>query len=257
MTYPIVNLYFYLFLAAMKRIFPFLFFLAFVTCNAAGQNDVKPPVPGVKVYLDAKMDECKKKNAVFFRKVEADGDAGWLAMVYFNSGELKMRGHYLDNALSVPHGKFTYFYQNGKTESEGLYENGAKIGVWERWNPNGTPKAERYYSGYKFGDEPVLDPDEMPEFEGGREAMQQFLSTNLQYPEIALVNKMEGEVFVSFVINKVGKVERVMVMNSIDQHLDQEAIRLIESMPDWIPGRKDGNLVNTQMAIPIKFVLSK
>lgn len=242
----------------MKKFISLLFVLALIAGNAIAQKDVKPPVPGVKVYLDAKMEECKKKHAVFFRKVDDDGDNGWLVMVYFNNGgELKMRGHYVDNALTVPHGAFTYFYQNGQVESEGEFENGAKIGVWERWNHNGIAKAERYYSGYKYGDDPILDPDEMPEFAGGSKALHAFLSENMDYPEIAEVNQMEGEVFVSFVVNKVGEVERAMVMNGIDHHLDQEAIRLVESMPTWTPGKKDGNLVNTQMAIPIKFKLEQ
>lgn len=230
-----------------------LFMLSF---TGIAQDKLDPPVPGEKVYLDAKMNECKKKHAVFFRKAQEDGDKGWLVMVYFDEGELKMRGHYLDNALEVPHGEFTYFYQNGQIESKGKYENGAKIGVWERFNPNGVAKAERYYSGYKYGDDPILDPDVMPEYEGGHQAMYQFLSENLQYPEIAQINKVEGEVYVSFVINKVGEVERVMVMNSLDPHLDKEAIRLVESLPKWKPGKKDGSLVKTQMAMPIKFKLN-
>lgn len=240
----------------MTKFIPFIFIFAFLSFPVIGQKKVDPPVPGVKVYLDAKMNECKKKQAVFFRKADRDDDM-WLVMVYFEQGELKMRGHYLDDALEVPHGEFTYYYQNGQEESQGKFENGAKIGVWARWNPNGSPKAERYYSGYKYGDEPILDPDEPPVFEGGQQALYNYLSGNLKYPEVAIANKMEGEVYVSFVINKVGQVERAMVMNSLDPYLDKEAIRLVEGMPQWKPGKKDGVLVNSQLAIPIKFQLSK
>lgn len=238
----------------MKSLISLLFFIL-ITVSAGAQKKIDPPVPGVKVYMNAKMEPCKKKQAVFFRKAEQDGDKGWLVMVYFNSGELKMRGHYLDDALEMPHGTFTYYYQNGQKESEGDFEKGAKIGVWKRWNPNGSPKAERFYSGYKYGDEPVLDPEEMPQFKGGPEAMKKYLSANLNYPEVARESKMEGEVMVTFVVNKVGEVEKATIMNGIDQHFDAEAIRVVESMPKWIPGKKDGTLVNTQMVLPIKFRL--
>lgn len=241
----------------MKLLIPFLLFVGVLNAAVVAQKPTDPPVPGVKVYLDAKMEEVKKKHAVFFRKVDEDGDQGWLAMVYFIDGELKMRGHFLDHALEVPHGEFSYFYQNGQLESQGVFENGAKIGVWERWNPDGSPKAERYYSGYKYGDDPVLDPDEMPEFPGGQQAIQQYLSSNLQYPEVAQINKIEGEVFVTFVVNKVGEVEEATVGNSLDPHLDKEAIRLVENMPLWKPGSKDGNLVKTQLAMPIMFRLNE
>lgn len=223
--------------------------------SAIAQSAVNEPLPGVKVYLDARMNETKKKTAVFFRKVDKDENGNYLAMVYFNEGELKMRGTYLDPELKVPHGNFVYYYKNGQTESSGRYENGAKIGVWERWDQNGAPKAERFYSGYKFGDEPILDPDVLPVFPGGAEAIQKYLNENLEYPEPSRINGIQGEVHVSFVINKVGLVERAMLMNSIDPHLEKEALRLIENMPAWKPGTKDGNLVNTQLAMPIAFRL--
>lgn len=241
----------------MKKLAIVLFCVGLVGNSLCAQGVSEAPALGVKTYMTAKMEECKKKQAVFFQKIADDQDDGWLAMVYFVQGELKMRGHFVDNELSVQHGEFSYFYQNGQLESKGRYENGAKIGVWERWNPNGSPKAERFYSGYKFGDEPILDPDEMPYFAGGHESLAKYLAENLQYPEAAMVSEMQGEVHLSFVINKVGDVERVMVMNSLDVSLDKEAIRLVQNMPTWKPGQKNGKLVNTQLAMPIVFKLKE
>jgi len=224
---------------------------------AMAQDSKKSAVPGVKVYLDAKMQEVPKGKSVFFRKAEPDGDKGWLVMVYFNDGALKMSGHYLNEQLTKPHGEFVYYYQNGQIESKGLYENSAKIGVWERWNPDGSPKAERFYTGYQYGDDPILDPDEMPEFVGGQLALHDYIANNIQYPAIARANKVEGEVYVTFIVNKVGHIEKVSLMKSVDSYLDAEAKRIVEQMPQWIPGKKEGNLVKTQMAIPITFKLNE
>lgn len=233
----------------------------FVGClnglTAVAQDIKKEAVPGIRIYLDARMNECKRKNAMYFMKVDQVEDGEFLAMVYFMDGTLKMQGFYLDPALETAHGDFTYYYENGNKESEGAFDMGAKIGVWERWNANGTAKAERYYTGYKFGEKPVYDPDVYPEYPGGDPAMQVFLRENLQYPEPARINRVEGDVFVTFVVNKVGQVEQVLVRNSLDPHLDKEAIRVIESMPHWTPGTKDGNLVNTQLGMPIKFRLDE
>jgi TonB family protein len=239
----------------MKSILVSIVLLA-VPFFGLAQATKKAAVPGVKVYLDAKMQEVSKGKSIFFRKAEPDGDNGWLVMVYFNGGELKMQGHYIDAELTKPHGEFVYHYQNGQIESKGLYENGAKIGVWERWNPDGSPKAERFYTGYQYGDDPILDPDEMPEFVGGQHALHDYLSKNLEYPSIAKANKAEGEVYVTFVVNKVGQIEKVGLMKSVDPYLDKEAIRVVESMPQWLPGKKNGNLVKTQMAIPVTFKLN-
>ena len=87
--------------------------------------------------------------------------------------------------------------------------------------------------------------------------MAKYLAENLQYPEAAIMSKMQGEVHLSFVVNKVGEIERVMVMNSLDASLDKEAIRLVQNMPAWKPGKKYGKLVNTQLAMPIVFKLKE
>ena len=98
--------------------------------------------------------------------------------------------------------------------------------------------------------------EEMPQFPGGNEAMQKYIAENLKYPKTAIKGE-QGRVIVSFVINKRGKVGDVKLIRSVSPELDAEAVRVIQDMPDWIPGKQKGKAVNVRYTIPIVFKLSK
>jgi TonB family protein len=95
-----------------------------------------------------------------------------------------------------------------------------------------------------------------PVFSGGNEEMTQFLIKNIKYPENAKVNGIQGKVFVSFVVDKTGKVTKAEVIKSANPELDAEALRVVSMMPDWTPGTQGGEVVNVQMTVPISFKLN-
>src|SRR5574343_156549 len=82
--------------------------------------------------------------------------------------------------------------------------------------------------------------DKMPEYPGGQVALVKYLSKNIKYPAIYKKNKINGRVFVSFVIDKDGKVTSAKIVKSLNEECDAEALRVISKMPDWIPGEKNG-----------------
>lgn len=99
--------------------------------------------------------------------------------------------------------------------------------------------------------------EQMPEFPSGQQAMMKFISENLEYPVAAQENGIEGRVVCSFVVNKDGSiVDVVTVRSSGDRYLDQEAIRVIQSMPKWTPGKQKGQPVRVKYTIPINFRLT-
>lgn len=98
--------------------------------------------------------------------------------------------------------------------------------------------------------------EEMPQFPGGNEAMQKYIAENLKYPKTAIKGE-QGRVIVSFVVNKRGKVGDVKLIRSVSPELDAEVVRVIQDMPDWIPGKQRGKAVNVRYTIPIVFKLSK
>lgn len=101
----------------------------------------------------------------------------------------------------------------------------------------------------------IEDPDVLPQFEGGTEAMIQFLVNNIKYPETAKNKNIEGTVYVAFVVNSKGEITKPSIKRGVEKSLDNEALRVINSMPNWKPGEKDGKKVSVEMVLPISFQL--
>ena len=97
--------------------------------------------------------------------------------------------------------------------------------------------------------------EQMPEFPGGMEAMMKFLQMNIQYPANAAKNNVEGRVVLQFVIEKDGQIGDIKIARSVDPELDAEALRVVKSMPNFIPGRHNGKAVAVWYTIPISFKL--
>lgn len=106
-------------------------------------------------------------------------------------------------------------------------------------------------------DEPEIDikdfVPEMPQFVGGEVALLKFLYKNINYPQIAKQNGIEGTVFVSFVVNEDGKISDVEILRDIGGTCGDAAKTVIEQMPNWQPGYQNGQAVKVRMKLPIKF----
>ncbi len=98
--------------------------------------------------------------------------------------------------------------------------------------------------------------EEMPEFPGGEEGLLKFVTENTKYPEVAKEKKIQGKVFVQFVINKDGNVEDVKLAKGVDPLLDEAAMNIVKSMPQWKPGKQRGQNVNVSFVVPINFQLN-
>ena len=97
--------------------------------------------------------------------------------------------------------------------------------------------------------------EEMPEFPGGVLSLRKFLANVIIYPAEAKKDKVQGKVFVSFVINGAGKVEQAQITQGIHPALDAEALRVVNLMPLWKPGKQRGQAVSVSYTIPIQFAL--
>jgi len=95
----------------------------------------------------------------------------------------------------------------------------------------------------------------LPEFPGGKDAMTAWIIANIKYRAEAEKAKITGKVYVSFLVDKTGKVKNAIIKKSASPSLDSEAIRVISSMPDWKPGSQSGKPVDVQMLVPIEFKL--
>lgn len=98
--------------------------------------------------------------------------------------------------------------------------------------------------------------DEPPLFPGGEGAMYEFLGKNMTYPSDAQKKKIQGMVVCQFVVERDGTIENVKIVRSVAPSLDKEAMRVVKSMPKWIPGTKHGRTVRVKYTIPITFRLN-
>lgn len=98
----------------------------------------------------------------------------------------------------------------------------------------------------------------MPEFPGGTDALYKYLSENIQYPDSAQLHGIEGKVNIKFVVDENGDISNVSSMRRpIGYGIEEEAIRVVKSMPKWKPGKNNGKTVKTYFTVPILFVLAK
>jgi protein TonB len=95
----------------------------------------------------------------------------------------------------------------------------------------------------------------MPSFPGGDGALYGFLAQNISYPEIAKRAGVEGQVIVMFTVSKTGQIASPRVVRGIGGGCDEEALRVVMMMPRWNPGKQNGQPVNVQVTVPIRFQL--
>jgi protein TonB len=97
--------------------------------------------------------------------------------------------------------------------------------------------------------------EKLPAFKGGYEALMKFISRQKKYPRAAKKARVEGAVYVSFVVEKDGSVTDVKTIRGIHPDCDAEAERVVKLLPNWEPGTLDGQPVRVRFSLPIKFKL--
>lgn len=97
--------------------------------------------------------------------------------------------------------------------------------------------------------------EQMPQFPGGDGALMKYIADHLKYPPVAMENNIQGRVVIQFVVTKTGKIGEVKVARSRDPDLDKEAVRVVKTLPDFIPGKMNGQSVNVWYTLPITFKL--
>jgi TonB family protein len=99
--------------------------------------------------------------------------------------------------------------------------------------------------------------EQMPRFPGGSEEMNRFISKTKKYPVEALEKGISGRVVLKFIVTKNGNITNLKVLRSVSPELDKEAIRIVSLMPNWTPGKQNGQNVNVQFTMPITFTLQE
>lgn len=143
----------------------------------------------------------------------------------------------LDTSQLIKDGYSRNYNEEGKMINEAFYNNGSL---------NPVPKDESTV---------FVLVEEMPEFPGSKNALRNFIGQNVIYPIIAAENGIQGKVFVTFVVDKDGSVSNTKITRGVDPSLDQEAMRVVNYLPKWKPGKQKGKPVRVSYTVPINFQL--
>ena len=114
-------------------------------------------------------------------------------------------------------------------------------------------KIKKHVHQKKHNDEKVYEVvEQMPSFPGGQEALMTYINHNIKYPE---EDCGQGRVTVSFIVEKDGSITNATIRRSVDPAFDREALRVVSSMPKWIPGKNNGRKVRVRFNVPVQFKL--
>lgn len=98
--------------------------------------------------------------------------------------------------------------------------------------------------------------EEYPSFPGGEEALYKYLGESIQYPDVARDNNITGTVIIRFVVEKDGSISKAAVAREIGGGCGKEALRVVNAMPKWKPGKQSGKAVRTEFTLPVQFQLN-
>ncbi len=147
---------------------------------------------------------------------------------------------------------------------EGKIDSGYRVGTWHIRESDSLKTANEYDKGslkstryfYKGDTSAYSKIDSIPEFPGGMEAFGKFLGHNLRYPAYSREHGTQGRVVVGFIVEVNGTLSNIRIVRKLDDHLDQEALRVMKLSPNWKPGIFKGKPVRVNYSIPISFTLS-
>lgn len=181
---------------------------------------------------------------------------------YDKSGVKQEEQHYFVlGREKVKFGTWKTWFPNGNTETVISYENSKKNGVLKTFWPDGTPKRvdtfvnDSCMAGVCYNQQGKeikhFDYHVPPQFPGGVEALYTYLRKKIYYPQD--FDLLKGKVVVRFLVTKEGAIENIELMNNTQKHIARQVIHAVRKMPDWIPGKLDGNPDAEFVLLPVTF----
>lgn len=156
-------------------------------------------------------------------------------------------------------------FSNSKYWEKGEYVNGKKVGNWSGTKSGDKDYEETYdqdgelISGVSYNDDGSKNEytvlEAAPSYPGGPKKWARFLQNNLKYPKVARKAEVEGSVFMTFVVDRMGLVSNIEVVAGIGSGCDEEAVRVLEKSKQWIPGIQRGKAVKRRIALQLVFKL--
>ena len=203
------------------------------------------------LYLSQVMEPAPRKQATFYRVVEGrEGDL-YVGRTYTMDGKLKAEGYYTDAALTMEHGRFVFYHENGEVESRGEYAMGNKSGLWERYDRWGRPLAEKIYDPNVLANIVHTRAQTMPRYANGDEKeLVRYIREQVASPD---GRRMKGAYTASFIVEKDGELSDIKVVQSKGPQVEQQVVDAIRRTAPWEPGAERGQPVRVQVRLPVQF----
>jgi TonB family protein len=221
------------------------------------------------VYLTSNWESTTLQKAMqIFGVREIDTNGCGLVTYYTKDGTLKSRQNQFNDHKN---GLSTWFYEEGFLYTENQYVMDTLNGLQKRFNKSGELIFLAEYDMGKYlqhvsfhpitglaisKESEIIDgPETEPTFRGGLRGLQFWISQNVQYPKSAVKGRVQGKVFIEFVVNRDGSLSDIEIHESPFISLSGEAMRLVKSMPKWTPGKMGDEFVRTKVRLPINFTI--
>jgi periplasmic protein TonB len=153
------------------------------------------------------------------------------------------------NELTEPDGELAPMDIYSKYANSGEVDTTSKIVISDKHDDIITSTDNEPFQIFQIQEKPI--------FPGGDSELIKFVAENTKYPIPSQEQGIEGTVYIRFVVTKTGEIGNAVVMRQMDPLLDEEALRVVKTLPKWTPGKNNGNPVNVWFIIPVKFKLQK
>lgn len=221
-------------------------------------------------FFDAAWKPVKEKKAVYLLRISFTKDSCWKYCYYNVFGPLVRIETYQDQQATIRQGLFAWYDEDGAVDSSGYYYQGLPDREWIYWKHD--RKALHYDKG-KLLDDKELEAQRKTEeiidrnwakverltaesyFPGGDAGWLQYLNDNLHYPKRAIDHFVRGTVVLWFEVAPTGKLKELQIKQSIELSIDDEALRMAQNSPDWIPAIRFDRRLRSYKAQPIVFRL--
>ncbi|MFA9389814.1 MAG: energy transducer TonB [Prolixibacteraceae bacterium] len=212
------------------------------------------------IYVDENFKITSKYAYAYYRILQqySNNNQLYLQTDYYKTGEVKQIGTYILKSNKVLTGKnYNKLKNQNKLTPDSIWTMYYEPGMLGTVNEYKAGKLIlSYWMDYNLNDKIYITTDKMPIFPGGPNALKAHISRAIQYPMNTAAMKESGRAYVSFWINKKGEVENVHLARSCGSRiLDLEALRVVSTIPNFLPGIVDGMPVIVSYTIPITFSL--
>jgi protein TonB len=219
-----------------------------------------------------------------YRTIRPDFREGTFTWFY-EDGSKQQSCEYKDNLI---HGKYIEWFDNGQIQTQQNWNRGLRDGPYKKWNKNGSLQFDAqydmdeihgdfitYYDNCQMIRKDLYDRGRLiegqcfspegdlieyfpyllqPQFKGGRAALLKFLQEELKYPKQEFKDQKEDIVLVNFIVGINGEVKNPrIIQGSKEEAFNEEALRIVLSFPDWIPGKLDNKVSELPVTLPVEF----